>query len=108
MLDKQDIVLLQDMMDTTVSRSIKVALVENNRVFKRELKMEWRSDFSDMLSRNNVDLKRDIRDEVHSLIAAAEKRIIYGITEFINHSILPQIDDLQTDMIIVKNHLKLA
>ena len=38
-------------------------------------------------------LKREIRDEVHSLIRASEHRIIGEITEFIANSIIPQIDD---------------
>ncbi len=78
MLDKQDIALLQDIMDTTVSKSLKVtlkvALEENNRVFKQELRKEWRNDFRDILSQNNADLKREIRDEMHSLISASEYR----------------------------------
>lgn len=38
-------------------------------------------------------LKREIRDEVHSLIRASEHRIIGEITDFIASSIVPQIDD---------------
>ncbi|MEK7183089.1 MAG: hypothetical protein AAB776_00465 [Patescibacteria group bacterium] len=108
MLDKQDITLLQDMMGTTVSRSIKVALEENNRIFKQELKREWRNDFRDILVQNNLDLKREIRDEVHTLLRKTKREIIDEITEFLDQAILPQIHDLQVDMGLVKNHLKLA
>ncbi len=130
MLDKQDIALLQNMMDTTVSRSLKVilkvALEENNRVFKQELRKEWRNDFRDILSQNNADLKREIRDEMHSLISASEYRttaridnlsmkvdglkseIVSEVCEVISDAILPQIHELQVDMRLVKNHLKLA
>ena len=104
MLDKQDITLLQDMMDTTVSRSIKVALEENNLTFKQELRLE----FKEMLKQNNIDLKRDIRDEVHALLRKTKAEIVGEITEFLDSAILPQIHDLQTDMTLVKNHLKLA
>ena len=130
MLDKQDIALLQDMMDTTVSKSLKVtlkvALEENNRVFKQELRKEWRNDFRDILSQNNADLKREIRDEMHSLISSSEYRttaridnlsmkvdglkseIVSEVCGVISDAILPQIHELQVDMRLVKNHLKLA
>jgi DNA topoisomerase VI subunit B len=104
MLDKQDITLLQDMMGKT----IKVALEENNRIFKQELKREWRNDFRDILVQNNLDLKREIRDEVHSLLRKTKREIIDEITEFLDQAILPQIHELQVGMGLVKNHLKLA
>jgi hypothetical protein len=87
-----------------MDKSIQTALETNNTVFKKELRVE----FKEMLMQNNIDLKRDIRDEVHALIAASEKRIIHTITGFIDQAILPQIHDLQTDTQLVKQHLKLA
>ncbi len=100
MLDQNDFVVLQRMMD----KSIQAALEANNTVLKKELRVE----FKDMLVQNNIDLKRDIRDEVHALIVASAKRVIHTITEFLDQAILPQIHELQTDMVRVKSHLKLA
>lgn len=88
MLDKQDIVVLRGM-------------------------------FGEALRANNIDLKREIRDEVHSLIAASEHRmmgamdrikfdIIAEFSELLDVSILPQIAELQKDMVVVKTTLKLA
>lgn len=76
------------------------------------------------------DFGREIRDEVHALIAASEHRVTAKIeakiekeitsvrgeihelrmevVELIDTSILPQIADLQQDMIVVKHKLKLA
>lgn len=99
MLDKQDIAVLEGMfIRHTVS-------------------------FKEIIKQNNVDLKRDIRDEVHSLIAASEHRmriwmtskleslkteIVSGVIDVVDGGVLPQIDDLRTDMIMIKGHLKLA
>ncbi len=55
-----------------------------------------------------LDIKRDIRDEMHSQLTRTKIEIISEITDFINSAILPQIDDLQTNMATVKIHLKLA
>ena len=95
MLDKQDIALLEGM-------------------FARHT-----VHFKEILDQNNHDLKREIRDEMHSLlaalktefkteIAALKVEIITGVTDLIDDGILPQIDDLRADMIVVKEHLKLA
>ena len=58
--------------------------------------------FSEVLTQNNVELKRDIRDEVHALIAASEDRMLgrmelmkHEIIEFLDQTILPQIHELQ-------------
>lgn len=92
MLEKDDFSVLQKMLDDAFRR--------NNK--------ELRFEFKEVLEQKNIDLKRDLRDKMRSLILASEKQVIHTITEFIDSNIVIQIDELQTDMIIVKNHLKLA
>lgn len=62
----------------------------------------------EVLQQNNTDLKREMRDEVYSLISASEKRIVSEIGELFDASVLPQIAELQSDMTKVKQHLQLA
>lgn len=38
-------------------------------------------------------LKREMRDEMHAIVRASERRVIGEITDFIAQSLLPQIDD---------------
>lgn len=60
------------------------------------------------IKENNHDLKKEIRDEIHALITASEKRIVTEISELLDTAVLPQITELQTDMATVKQHLHLA
>ena len=72
-----------------------------------------------MFRENNEDLKRDIRDEIHSSILASEHRmitrmdamedrILSNFNSFMDISVLPQIAELQVDMLVVKKKLKVA
>ncbi len=65
------------------------------------------------------DLKVNLRDEIHSteirMINRLEKRldevkieIIDGITDTLDAFVFPQILELQTDMVRVKNHLHMV
>ncbi|MEK9155596.1 MAG: hypothetical protein AAB839_03015 [Patescibacteria group bacterium] len=68
--------------------------------------------FGELLRENNEifgrELKRDIRDEMHALIAASERRVIGEITEFIASSLLPQIDDHDRRIVRIEGRLKIA
>ncbi len=55
--------------------------------FRRNNK-ELRFEFKEALEQNNIDLKRDLSDEMRSLILASEKQVIHTITEFINSNIV--------------------
>ncbi len=44
--------------------------------FRRNNK-ELRFEFKDALEQNNIDLKRDLSDEMRSLILASEKQVIH-------------------------------
>ncbi len=49
-----------------------------------------------MLTENNAILKREIRDEMHSLLRGTERRVIEEVTDFIAENIVPQLDDHET------------
>lgn len=77
MLDKRDFVLLQKMMDT----SITTALVENNKQLRVEFKQM------------NEELKQDLRDEMYALehrltyrmdtkLSAVKTEIVTEVTDF--------------------------
>ena len=53
------------------------------------------------------DVKREIRDEMRSLIAASEKRIIETVADFVDSSVISQISALQQDVIRIKQHVQL-
>lgn len=78
----------------------------------RELFAEQDKKFTVALKQNNRDLKVEIRDEVHALIAAAEKRIIEtvvsSIGEILDAAVLPQITELRREITVIKQHLQLA
>ena len=93
-------------------------------------KLEIRGIFTEVLSKNNEhifqmmrDFKREIRDEVHSLIFASESRmmqrmdakleklrtdIVNDIGSILDEAVLPQIAELQHDVKRVKLHLHMA
>lgn len=84
MLDDKDLMALQKMMDTTINKA---------------------------LEQNSIDLKRDLRDEMHAM----ERRLIHRmdklkaetvseVTDFIGGTLLPQIDELQTDVLVLRRH----
>jgi hypothetical protein len=58
------------------------------------------------------DTISEIRDETRSLIVASEARlrkgIVLDITEFIDTAILPQIAELQEDVVVLKQHVRLV
>lgn len=79
--------------------------------------------FGEMLRENNDifgrELKRDMRDEIHSCIAASEARmikrmdsmkeeIVDGIADILDNTIYPRLYILEQDMSQVKHQLKLA
>ncbi len=74
----------------------------------RELFAEQDKKFTVALKQNNQDLKVEIRDEVHAVIAASEKRIIDAVGEILDASVLPQITELQREITVIKQHLQLA
>lgn len=90
MLDNNDVALLKGMFGEI--------LVDNNNVFKTEIKQEFRQGLAQALVENNHVLKREIRDEVHSLIAASETRIITQIADLLHESVFPQITQLQAKL----------
>lgn len=88
MLDKHDIGILRGMFK------------ENNEALRR-------------------DLRRELSDEVHGLITASERRmitrmdamehrIITNIAEFMDTSVFPRIDALESDMSVAKAKLRIA
>ncbi|KKW30661.1 MAG: hypothetical protein UY72_C0006G0012 [Candidatus Uhrbacteria bacterium GW2011_GWD2_52_7] len=62
----------------------------------------------DIFQENIRSLKRDIRDEMGSLIAASERRVIEGVAELLDVSLLPQLADLQHDVVRIKTHIQLT
>ncbi len=66
------------------------------------------SRFREAIHQSNNDLKHELRDEMQSLIRAAESRIISSIADLLDTAILPQINELRVDMTKVKLHLRLA
>ncbi len=73
----------------------------------------------DLFQENNAILKREIRDEMHSCIAASEVRtmekmekmkeeIIDGITDVLDDSILPRLEEHENDIRLIKRRLQLA
>ncbi len=110
MLNKKDIALLEGMFDKQEKR-----LTErfDAKLDALDIKIESELHF----------LRRDIRDEIHSAVNgavnASEKRmmkrmdeikdeIVGSVIDVIDHGILPQIEQLQFDMVTVKRELQLA
>ncbi len=81
---------------------------ENDIIQLKALFAEQDKRFVVALKQNNQDLKVEIRDEVHALIVAAEKRIISAVGEILDASVLPQITELQREITVIKQHLQLA
>ncbi len=89
-------------------------------------KAEIRGIFIEVLSKNNEhifqimrDFKRDIRDEMHSLILASESRmmqrmdklrsdIVNDIGSILDEAVLPQIAELQHEVKRIKLHVHMA
>ncbi|MEK9155662.1 MAG: hypothetical protein AAB839_03360 [Patescibacteria group bacterium] len=67
-----------------------------------------RTELQEMFDEHGRTQKREIRDEMHSLLRAQKVEIVSEITEFIDSAILPQISDLDRDTRMVKQLLKLA
>lgn len=99
MLNAKDIAVLQGM------------FLDQEKRFDRKLE--------ERLEANNHILKREIRDEMHSLMKASEAglirrmdemkvEIVDGILEVLNDDVLPRVHVLEEDMIVVKHELKLA
>lgn len=102
MLDKNDIRVLQGMFEAF---EVKI----NTRFDAQDRKFDQKLD----------DLKVDLRDEMHSSISASEHRlmakmdalevrVVSNVCDFLDQAIIPQIKDLQTDVVVIKQHLKLA
>ena len=81
---------------------------ENDIIQLKALFAEQDKRFVVALKQNNQDLKVEIRDEVHELIVAEEKRIISAVGEILDASVLPQITELQREITVIKQHLQLA
>ena len=81
---------------------------ENDIIQLKALFAEQDKRFVVALKQNNQDLKVEIRDEVHELIVAEEKRIISAVGEILDESVLPQITELQREITVIKQHLQLA
>lgn len=99
MLDKQDIVQLRGVFQEV--------LVQNNADLKVEIRDEMRSLLVATENRIMSEMRERI-GKVHSNMHDMEKRIVHGISEVLDASILPQIAELQQDMTKVKIHLQLA
>lgn len=91
---------------------------------------QLRGMFGELLVENNRTLKREIRDETHSIVSAAvfasEQRLIQriddveknlrqeihdvkdAVIDIIDESVLPQIEEHRVDILRVKKHLQLA
>ena len=76
-----------------------------------------------MFTENNKVLKHEIRDEMHSVIRSEvfasetrmmkamkemKEKIIDGITDVLDNSVLPRLDEHDRDIRSIKRHLKLA
>ncbi|MFA6017992.1 MAG: hypothetical protein WCT28_01380 [Patescibacteria group bacterium] len=123
MLNKQDITTLRGMFEDVLGVSLRkevpaivLAIIQNTvpRMIHEQLEI------------NNHILKREIRDEVHSLIKASEaglirrmetleekltKRMDEGfssILELIDEGLIPQIQEHERDIQLIKRELKLA
>jgi hypothetical protein len=67
-----------------------------------------RKEFSVAIRQSADDVKREIRDEMRSLIVASEKRIIESVADFIDSSVISQISALQQDVIRIKQNIQLV
>ncbi len=57
---------------------------------------------TDIVEQNNHLLKRDMRDEIHSATRAMKREIVTEIAELLDHSVLPQITDLESEVTRLK------
>lgn len=99
MLTPEDIRLFQGMLERSFTT--------NNGVLRQEMD-KLRNDLCLEMRQNSEDLKRDIRDEMHSLLKQTKREIVDELTTFLNDAILPQFDDVNREIKLIKNHLKLA
>ena len=55
-----------------------------------------------------TQLKREIRDEIHSFIRASESRILDAMGSMMDVQIAPRFDEHHEEILTIKRHLKLA
>ncbi len=80
------------MLDKNDIQILREMFRENNETNNSALRRELRDEMQTMIVTSERSIIRQIRDETHALIRASEHRIIGEITEFIANAILPQID----------------
>lgn len=96
MLDKNDIKILRGMFR------------ENNEVFGAQLKREIRDEMYSVVNGAVVASERRMIERMDSKMDSVKKEIIDGIIDVLDDNILPQIQELREDMVMVRRHLKLA
>ncbi len=99
MLDTKDIEILRGMFR------------ENNEIFGAQLKREIRDEMYSVVKASEASLIRrmdSMKDELLTRMDSMKKEIIDGVIDVIDDGVLPQIEELQQDVITVKRHLKLA
>lgn len=127
MLNKQDITTLRGMFEDVLSVSLSVSLrKEVPAIVLAIIQNTVPRMIHEQLEINNHILKMEIRDEVHSLIKASEaglirrmdvleekltKRMDEGfssVLELIDDGLIPQIQEHERDIQLIKRELKLA
>ena len=91
MLEQSDFKVFQKMLDQAFAR--------NNGM----LRLEFRQ--------MNEDLRNDMRAMKSRLIHRMDRlkvETVSEVTDFIGDTLLSQLDELQTDMVVVKKHLRLT
>lgn len=111
MFDKEAVTFLQGL------------FLEQEERLEKRLEKRLTQVFIAALKQNNIEVKREIRDEVHSLILASESRmmqrmdakleklrtdIVNDIGSILDEAVLPQIAELQHEVKRVKLHLHMA
>ncbi len=106
MLSKNDMVLIRGALKEVLTNEVP-EIVDGviQKTVPGMIESVIRQTVPGMIEANNHILKREIRDEIHSLIKASEAglirrmdaikgEILDGVAEIIDDRVLPQIDDL--------------
>ncbi|MFA6017746.1 MAG: hypothetical protein WCT28_02320 [Patescibacteria group bacterium] len=103
MLDKNDIKILRGMFR------------ENNEVFGAQHKREIRDEIYSVVKASEASLIRRMDSNAESMKKELIERmdrmkgeIVDAVIDVLDDNILPQIQELREDMVMVKHHLKLA
>jgi len=99
MLNNQDITLLRQLLLEQEDKLLG-AMRKNTQTLKKE--------FSLAIKQSAEDVKRELREEIRTLISASERRITESVADLMDASILNQISELQNDVSRIKKHLTMA